>query len=535
LLAAEILNPCPICTNFNTAHREFMKKKALTYLLIDILIVTVAFFIFIWIKPASKRIYLPAYYQPFLIFLALWIGVSLAIDKYRLEKKSSLRDILFPIVTGDFIILAGVTILIAVFQYFHYSRLIVFGTIFLSFFGELVLGIAYYYNKKLSRDAERFEAFLESSRLARQELAPRKPQVTERVAGPGEATRSFSKRLITGESGEAAYDYLRAKVNIGDPRTMIVSTSTQFNINTLQDYYYHTLVNLRKMNDMRRLNKFFETVNAKLPLGGEFICCVVPNYIRKHKFLARYPWGLNYFLYFFYYIFMRVFPKVPLLKKFYFFVTNGYDRAISRAEALGRLYSCGFEVVEENQVDGTLFITARKIGEPVFDLSPSYGPLVKLRRVGRDGRLFYVYKLRTMHPYAEYIQAYVYDKESLEDGGKFRNDFRVSTLGRLMRRFWIDELPMLVNLVRGDLKLVGVRPLSKHYFELYDPDLRQLRIRHRPGLIPPYYADMPRSLEEIQASELKYLQACEKRPFFTDWRYFWKAMYNIFLKKARSR
>jgi len=104
-----------------------------------------------------------------------------------------------------------------------------------------------------------------------------------------------------------------------------------------------------------------------------------------------------------------------------------------------------------------------------------------------------------------------------------------------MRRFWIDELPMLVNLARGDLKLVGVRPLSKHYFELYDPGLRQLRIRHRPGLIPPYYADMPRSLEEIQASELKYLQACEKRPIQTDWRYFWKAMYNIFLKKARSR
>ena len=112
------------------------------------------------------------------------------------------------------------------------------------------------------------------------------------------------------------------------------------------------------------------------------------------------------------------------------------------------------------------YVTARKIKHPAFDLEATYGPLIKLKRVGKDGKLIRVYKMRTMHPYAEYLQSYVFEKQSLQEGGKFKDDFRVSTLGRLMRRFWIDELPMLVNLFRGDLKLVGVRPLSQHYFSL---------------------------------------------------------------------
>jgi lipopolysaccharide/colanic/teichoic acid biosynthesis glycosyltransferase len=154
--------------------------------------------------------------------------------------------------------------------------------------------------------------------------------------------------------------------------------------------------------------------------------------------------------------------------------------------------------------------------------------------VGKNGKIIYVYKMRTMHPYSEYLQDYIYKTNDLEAGGKFKNDFRVSTTGRIMRKLWLDELPMLINLLRGDLKLVGVRPLSRHYFELYSDELKAKRIKTRPGLVPPFYADMPKTLEEIQASENKYLDAYLRRPFLTDWRYFWKAFYNIVVKKARS-
>ncbi|MFP4367443.1 MAG: sugar transferase [Bacteroidales bacterium] len=140
-----------------------------------------------------------------------------------------------------------------------------------------------------------------------------------------------------------------------------------------------------------------------------------------------------------------------------------------------------------------------------------------------------------MHPYAEYLQDYIFENNNLDNGGKYKDDFRVTSVGRLMRALWIDELPMLFNLLKGDVKLVGVRPLSSNYFNLYDAELREKRIRFKPGLVPPFYADMPGTLEEIQQSELRYLQASEKSPFLTDLRYLRKAAWNIVIKKARSK
>jgi lipopolysaccharide/colanic/teichoic acid biosynthesis glycosyltransferase len=111
----------------------------------------------------------------------------------------------------------------------------------------------------------------------------------------------------------------------------------------------------------------------------------------------------------------------------------------------------------------------------------------------------------------------------------------VTTVGGFMRRFWLDELPMLINLFKGDLKLVGVRPLSTHYFSLYPEEMQRRRSQYRPGLVPPFYVDMPKSLDEVIDSERRYLDLYDKRPFRTDWVYFWRAMWNIFVKRARSR
>ena len=85
------------------------------------------------------------------------------------------------------------------------------------------------------------------------------------------------------------------------------------------------------------------------------------------------------------------------------------------------------------------------------------------------------------------------------------------------------------------MKLVGVRPLSKHYFSLYCEELQQLRVKFKPGLLPPFYADMPKTLDEIQQSELNYLRMCQKRGVFvTDIVYIWKIFVNIVFKRARS-
>ena len=148
--------------------------------------------------------------------------------------------------------------------------------------------------------------------------------------------------------------------------------------------------------------------------------------------------------------------------------------------------------------------------------------------------MFDVLKFRTMHPYAEFIQEYVHAKCNLDRRGKFTDDFRITSWGRWMRKLWLDEQPMWYNWLRGDMKLVGVRPLSKQYFTLYPEEFQKRRINYTPGLIPPFYVDMPETLEEIVESERKYLDAYDAHPWLTDFRYFWKSVYNIAVRGARS-
>jgi len=151
-----------------------------------------------------------------------------------------------------------------------------------------------------------------------------------------------------------------------------------------------------------------------------------------------------------------------------------------------------------------------------------------------NGKIIKVYKIRTMNPYAEYLQSFVFKRNNLKENGKFQNDFRITSWGRFLRKYWIDEIPMIINLIKGDIKLVGVRPLSRHYYELYSNYLKELRLKFKPGLLPPFYADMPKSLEDIMESEKAYLEAYEKNPFKTDLKYFFKIVSNIILRKARS-
>jgi len=140
-----------------------------------------------------------------------------------------------------------------------------------------------------------------------------------------------------------------------------------------------------------------------------------------------------------------------------------------------------------------------------------------------------------MHPFSEYLQKYVYEKNELEEGGKIKNDFRISPEGRVFRKYWLDEIPMLINILKGEMKLVGVRPLSQHFYSLYDEDLQQKRIKNKPGFIPPFYVDLPKTMFEIMESERKYLELYDQSPFITDFKYFFMAIKNVLFRGARSK
>ena len=347
--------------------------------------------------------------------------------------------------------------------------------------------------------------------------------------------RSSSRQKIIEEKfGQDVVDFLRGFADTADPGTEIITTSEYFNIEILNGRVLHTIINLKRVNDIAEPCGFFAFLNRKLPLGGYFISCVETIEMRRARILAKYPKVISYPYYFLDFILKRVFPKIAGTRKIYSILTRGVNRVMSITETMGRLAACGFEIVDMRDIGYMTYFVARKVKPAVYDGTKNVGFFIKLRRVGKEGKLFNVHKFRTMHPYAEYLQDYVHQKNCLTEGCKFNNDFRITSWGRIMRKFWIDELPMFVNLFRGQMKLVGVRPLSEQFFSLYPEEFQKERIMFKPGLVPPFYVDLPVTLAEVIESERGYLKAYEKSPFVTDFKYFFAAFYNIIFRKARS-
>ena len=103
-------------------------------------------------------------------------------------------------------------------------------------------------------------------------------------------------------------------------------------------------------------------------------------------------------------------------------------------------------------------------------------------RVGRDGKTFRLWKFRTMVTNAEEERTQL---EHLSDGPgllfKLKEDPRVTSVGRVLRRWSLDELPQLGNVLRGDMSLVGPRPALPTEVEQYD-DWVLNRLKVKPGM-----------------------------------------------------
>jgi len=109
-------------------------------------------------------------------------------------------------------------------------------------------------------------------------------------------------------------------------------------------------------------------------------------------------------------------------------------------------------------------------------------PLIRQERVGRGMRLFRMYKFRSMLRESDKLRTQLLDMNEL-DGPlfKIRRDPRLTRVGARIRRWSIDELPQLLNVVRGEMSLVGPRPPFDH--EVEQDYLRQaIRLRYPPGM-----------------------------------------------------
>jgi lipopolysaccharide/colanic/teichoic acid biosynthesis glycosyltransferase len=504
-------------------------------LLADIIILTISFLAMIWTKPASLRLYLPSH-APFFFGLALiWIIVSLLNGKMHRGKIINFTTLFTRVLTSNIISVSITALVMYIFRDYVYSRTIVLGTASLATLLELVSGSVYMaYKKAVVQDYDDYYKYKTYQKPSEFELVKGVNGNGAKQPVQGEFNPGITLAIEKEVGSEIALAILKMTCSNFTDHTAVLSTTTIFNIRSLIRDKYDYIINLHKINDIKRLDSFLDAVNNKLEMKGYFFCCVETKDQRKHRLLKKYPPVLNYIYYTFDFIIKRILPKLKFTRGIYFLLTRGENAVLSRAEALGRISRAGFRIKQESFIGNLLCIEARKIAEPVPVNENVYGPLIALSRVGRDGNMIKVYKLRTMHPYSEFIQDYVYEQHDLQDGGKFKNDFRITSWGAICRKIWLDELPMLMNFFRGDMKFVGVRPLSKQYFELYRNDVQERRIKYKPGLIPPFYVDMPADLDAIQASEIKYLDSFDRHPVYTDFRYFWKAWWNILFRKARS-
>jgi exopolysaccharide biosynthesis polyprenyl glycosylphosphotransferase len=133
--------------------------------------------------------------------------------------------------------------------------------------------------------------------------------------------------------------------------------------------------------------------------------------------------------------------------------------------------------------------------------------LFRQRRAGKDGVPFTVLKFRTMVQGAEEQLPELVDLEKLDEPAfKIADDPRVTRAGRLLRRFSLDELPQFVNVVRGEMSLVGPRPEEEAVVALYD-ERQRLRLGVKPGMTGPMqvYGRGDLTFEERLAMERDYL------------------------------
>ncbi|MDG2153736.1 MAG: sugar transferase, partial [Crocinitomicaceae bacterium] len=193
----------------------------------------------------------------------------------------------------------------------------------------------------------------------------------------------------------------------------------------------------------------------------------------------------------------RVIPRIKVLN----FIKRRFFRSnkvlLSKAEILGRLSYNGFEIHEYCKLNDYHIFCSQKIHNYKTD-SVSEGPIFTQKRMGKNGKTIYVYKLRTMHPYSEYIHKYMLTNHGFSPKGKINNDFRMTRWAKVFRKYWLDEIPQVLNLFKGNMKLVGFRPVSESYYEVLPDELKKMRSQFKPGCIPPYVSlNMKSTFEDV--------------------------------------
>ena len=163
---------------------------------------------------------------------------------------------------------------------------------------------------------------------------------------------------------------------------------------------------------------------------------------------------------------------------------------------------------------------------------PHGSPIFKQIRCGRDGKEFKIYKFRSMYVDAEArLGDLLKDNEMDGPAFKIKNDPRITRVGGFIRKTSIDELPQLVNILKGDMSIVGPRPALPREVAQYTEKQRQ-RMYIQPGLTC-YWQIQPNrnsiSFDEWMELDLKYIQ---ERSFLVDWKIIFMTVKAVLCKQG---
>lgn len=160
--------------------------------------------------------------------------------------------------------------------------------------------------------------------------------------------------------------------------------------------------------------------------------------------------------------------------------------------------------------------------------SPGASPIYVQKRVGKNGREFKFYKFRSMVPDAEeMLESLLGQNEMNGPAFKIKEDPRITRFGRIIRKSCIDELPQLVNVLKGEMSLVGPRPPLPREVAMYD-EYQMQRLLVIPGLTCYWQVTPERnsvSFDDWMKFDIKYI---EERSLKTDFIILLKTVGTVF-------
>jgi len=163
----------------------------------------------------------------------------------------------------------------------------------------------------------------------------------------------------------------------------------------------------------------------------------------------------------------------------------------------------------------------------------SNGPVIfKQLRVGIRGRKFYIYKFRTMVSNAEKLKAALMDfNESDGPAFKIRNDPRITKIGRFLRKTGLDEIPQLINVIRGEMSLIGPRPMLPSEVNAQE-DWQLKRMSVKPGISCSWQVQPLRNNVSFEQWMLLDRQYVENWSIFTDVKLIFRTIKSMFAARG---